>query len=239
MKFDLRKSFKKLRKRLKTACITAVLVTSWQAGQQARADLSPPPNYGDEVTLKFSGTISPSSTDVSHLFLIYETGASSWAYDNIIKLGDFTSGQTTPFSVSGKGYYRSEFYWFAAGLYGDISSGQYIEGINGVVLGINAQAGDSWNTHFQDHDENTVFNKLLNDNPSDIRYYTYSKHYAYGSYLEISESSVLFNFSNASNNGNMQIQSEIVPEPVSIILFGTGGMIVVALRRRDNKNQAG
>jgi hypothetical protein len=226
------KFLRKIRKGFRTACLAAALTTCWQLGREANAAINPLLNEGDEVTLRFSGTVSPTTNNISRLFLIYETGTSSWGHFNLINLGDFIAGQSSSFSVLGNGYYYPEFSWYVAGLYGDITGDKYIEGTNGVVLGIYAQVGDLWNSH-SEYDESWIFSQLLNDKPSGYQYYVnYSRHGDYESYLEVSESSVLFDFSNASNNGNMQFQSEIIPEPISIVLLGGGGMIVVAFRRQ-------
>jgi hypothetical protein len=170
------------------------------------------------------------------VFFIYGTGYSSLDYGPwTIKLGDFPAGRSTDFSVQGTAIYHESLFWYTAGLYGDISSGQYIEGVNGVTLGIgNVTEGDMWNWKFF-ISEQTVFTNLFNDTPQNIysNLWDESWHVQYLAGLDITDSSVLFNFSQASNNGQMQIKSEVVPEPVSIVLFGTGGMIIVYLRRRN------
>jgi hypothetical protein len=89
-----------------------------------------------------------------------------------------------------------------------------------------------WNTHCLYQDERTVFNELLNDDPFSISGIIYTRHGYDDCYLEVSATNDLFNFSQASNNGTIQIQSEIVPEPISIVLFGGGGLIIVAFRRQ-------
>jgi hypothetical protein len=230
------KFLRKIRKGFRTACLTATLTTCWQIGQVVKADISPLPNWGDEVTLNFSGSVSPSTKNLSHLFLIYGTSYSGVPYSLFtIKLGDFTAGLSTPFSVSGSALYDETLSWYTIGLYGDISSGQYIEGTNGVTLGItNVAEGDQWSWRFFTSEE-MVFTNLLNDTPQNIysNLWDESWHCQNGAGLNITDSSVLWNFSNASNNGQIEITSEIVPEPISIILFGGGGMIVVVFRRRN------
>lgn len=231
----MRKLLRRLRKGLKTACLTAALTTCWQIGQVAKADITPP-DWGDEVTIRISGTVSPAINDLTHVFFIYGTGYSSLGYGPwAVKLGDFPAGQSTDFSVQGTAIYQESLFWYTAGLYGDISSGLYIEGVNGVTLGINATEGDPWNWHFPLNEQET-FTQLLNDTPGSNFASVLdggSAHAEWMTGLEFNSSSILFNFSNASNNGLIQITSEVVPEPVSIVLFGTGGMIVVALRRRN------
>ena len=234
----MRGFYKRLRKNLQTACLAAALATSWQVGQAAKADVTPPPEWGDEVTVNFSGSISPAQNDLSHVFLLYGTGYSGLYYGPwAVKLGDyFPAGVETDFSVSGPATYQESIFWCTAGLYGDISSGVYQEGVNGVNLGNAASEGMYWDwCIYPDVNESDVFDYLLNDTPENMTSSLAESylHAEYMSDLEFTGSSFLFDFSQASQNGQMQIQSEIIPEPFSIVLFGTGGMIVVALRRRN------
>jgi hypothetical protein len=226
------KFLRKFRKKFKTACLTAALATCWQVGQAAKADT---PNWGDEITLQFSGTISPSTHKLSHLFLIYGTGYSGLTNGPwVVKLGDFPAGQSSSFSVQGPALYHESLFWAVAGLYGDVSGGQHIEG-NGVTLGVVGDEGDSWEWHSYWVSEEEMFGHLINDNSAQLASdgalisWPHLERYCG---LETSTTSDLFDFSQASNNGQMEMTSEIVPEPVSIILFGTGGLIVTALRRR-------
>jgi hypothetical protein len=234
----MRGFLKRLRKGLKTACITAALTTCWQIGQVAKADITLP-NPGDQVTIRFSGTVSPEVNDISHVYLIYGAGSSgSWSGFQAVSLGDFPVGHSSSFSVLGTVIYDNYWIWYAAGLYGDITSGEYIEGVNGVNLGIQAAEGQPWDWVFRISEE-TAFASLLNDTPEDIssEYWPDHEHRHEMTGLEFADSSVLFNFSNAVQNGQIEINVEVVPEPISFVLFGTGGMIAVALRRRRYLNQ--
>ena len=81
-----------------------------------------------------------------------------------------------------------------------------------------------------------MFDHLINDNETQLSNDAYDIRGAFNavtSYLETSQTIDLFNYSPASNNGQMSFQSTVVPEPISIVLFGTGGLIVVVLRRRN------
>jgi hypothetical protein len=230
----MRKFLKKLRKGLKTACLTVALTTCWNIGQTAKAD---PPNWGDEVTIRFSGTVSPNTDDLSHLFLLYGTGYSGVEYGFwAVKLGDFPAGQSNSFSVQGTANYHESLFWAVAGLYGDITSNQYTPGVNGVTLGTVAAEGDSWSYHSYWVSEEETFGHLINDDvaqlSSDAGLLSWP-HFEWYCGLETSVTADLFDFSQAGKNGQMSLQSVIVPEPVSIVLFGTGGMIVVALRHRN------
>jgi hypothetical protein len=228
------KFLRKFRKKFKTACLTAALVTCWQVGQAAKADT---PNWGDEVTVKISGSISLNTQNLSHLFLIYGTSYSGMP-DTIfsVNLGEFSAGKSTSFDVSVNVAYNDSFEWYTAGLYGDISSGQYIEGVNGVNLGTwSSREGHHWDWLWDaEISEQTVFNDILNGTPESTSSHFDSEYWntCFLGYPEYPGEGTLFNFSQASNNGQINFTFEVVPEPVSIILFGTGGLIVAALRRR-------
>ena len=224
----MRKILRRLRKGIKTACLTALLATCWQVGRTA-------PVSAATVTLQFSGTVSPAFNDLSHLFLIYGTGYSSWYTIDVVKLGDFSAGQSTSFMVFADVEDEPDFRWYTAGLYGDISDGQYVEGLNGVTLGIDGAEGHSWATYFPVPEE-TVFNLLLNDEsgypiprPSSWSGW----HEEWNENPEISGSSILFDFTTASNNGQISFESQIVPEPVTIVLLGAGGLFVLYRRRKE------
>lgn len=225
----MRRVLKRLRKGIRTACLAAALATCWNVGQPAEA-------LATTVTLEFSGTVSPTVNDLSHLFLIYATGYSSWFTVDVVKLGDFPAGQSTSFLVWADAEYDPGFRWYAAGLFGDISGGQYVEGLNGVTLAVDGTEGDSWDTYFSISEE-TLFAHLLSDQPGELRsrWYSWSGwHTAWDQDLAFTDSSILFDFSQASNNGQIYIESQIIPEPITILLFGTGGLIVVQFRRRED-----
>ena len=227
----MRRILRRLRKGIKTACLTALLATCWQAGQPAQVSAA-------TVTIQFSGTVSPAVNNISHLFLIYGIGYSSIDYAlSAVKLGDFPAGETTPFTVftTTNAYSIDNLWWYTAGLYGDISRGEYSEGINGVTLGIDALEGDPWSSYFSSS-EAIIFNHLLNDNPGNLPSFGESWNGWYFSIsdgLEITASSVLFDFSTASNNGQISFESQIVPEPVTIVLLGAGGPFVLYRRRNE------
>jgi hypothetical protein len=229
---------RKFRKKFKTACLTAALTTCWQVGQAAKADVSPLYNWGDEVTFKLTGTVSPSTRSLSHMFLIYGTGTSGGIYFPLgfINLGSFEANKDTSFSALEDTPYGDFMWWYTAGLYGDTSSGQYIEGTNGVTLGIWASEGDSWDSRVPVA-EATAFAYLLNDTPENLptwQDWNQGWHIDEPAYMVFNTSSDLFDFSQAAKNGQIEFKLEVVPEPISIVLFGTGGMIVVTLRRRRN-----
>ncbi len=225
----MRSFFKGLRKSLKAACLTATLATCWQLGQPAEVMAEP-------VQVQISGTVSP-GIQVTDLFFIYGTGYSSFIESySTVKLGDFASGQATPFLALDTVKSEREFFWFVAGLYGDISGGQYVEGLNGVTLGINASEGDSWASSIS-IDEEVLFGYLLNDESEKLPEYSgnwLGWHVDFDSYLKMSGTSTLFNFSNASSNGIITVSTEIVPEPLTMILFGAGGLYVLHRRRESH-----
>jgi len=220
----MRRFLRRLRKGLKTACLTAVLATCWQVGQPAQA-------LATTVPLNFSGTVSPTANSISNLFLIYGTGFSGVYQDfHAIKLGDFSAGQTTPFSVTGTATYDDEIYWAAAGLYGDTSGGQYTEGVNGVTLCVMAREGDPWSWKMSISEE-TMFQYLLNNDYENLA----QDHFRTGHinpYVHVPYD--LFDFSEASINGEIYVEAEIVPEPITIILLGAGGIVVLRRRRHQD-----
>jgi len=183
------------------------------------------------------------------LFFIYGTGYSSVETEKFyaVKLGDFPAGQTSSFSVLVTGtqgediwWYEGDNYfsWYIAGLYGDVSGGQYSEGINGVTLGTdNISEGDEW-VWINPLDEQSVFIHLFNDEPENIPPYSsfgsIGKYECWNCNLEISATTPLFNFSSASNNGEMHIETEVIPEPVTVLLVGAGGAYVLRRRRRED-----
>jgi hypothetical protein len=229
---NMRKFLKRLRKGIRTACLTTALATCWGVGQTAQVSAAP-------VEVRFSGTVSPVVNNVSHLFIIYSLGSSSIEDPlSAIQLGDFSAGQTTAFSVvttMDVGSYDN-LWWYVAGLYGNTTGGEYSEGVNGITLGIDASEGDSWSSYFSPS-EADIFTHLLNDNPGNLPSFNWSwdgwYFSGYSGGIEITGSSTLFDFSVASNNGQINFESEIVPEPITIVLLGTGGFFVLR-RRRDN-----
>jgi hypothetical protein len=86
-----------------------------------------------------------------------------------------------------------------------------------------------------------MFNNILSDDVDALT--TYSHPYQYkGScwqYEEFSypdknltDSATLWDFSQAVNNGQIQLEAEIVPEPVTMVLFSGGWVFMVASRRK-------
>lgn len=231
----MRKFLKQLQKGLRAACATAALATCWNVGQSvAQAGHE----WGDEVTVRISGTISPSITDLSHVFLIFCTGVSTWQSDyQAVNLGQFSAGRAEAFSVQVTAIYMEEFNWIIAGLYGDLSVGQYTEGTNGVALSANYDPAfwttDGW-YDFISPSESDVFEYLLSDNAQTVanNVTTYEYRYLTG-YLECSETRSLYNFSNPVYNGIVQIASTVVPEPATILWLGCGGVVVFVRKKRN------
>jgi len=234
----MRKFLKQLRKGLRTACVTAALATCWNVGQSvAHAGYT----SGEEVRLQFTGTVSPAENDLSHVFLIFCTGASSWQSDyQAVELGSFEVSHEGTFSFEADAIYQEyELYCVVAGLYGDLSSGQYVEGVNGVTLNAryNSQNPnyDSWN-NFVFCSESQLFDYLLNGDMTNLANGIWS-FYRFGSgAMEGTISGDLYDFSDPTLNGTYEINSEIIPEPITIMLLGSGGMFVLCRRR---KNESG
>jgi len=232
----MRKFLRRLKKGFKTACLTTALVTCWNIGHSTPVNAAL--NFGDPITMKFSGTVSPATNDISNLYLIlvYGSGSSSIGrHFSAVKLGDFTANQTTAFTVYDDTIYRYSLYWATAGLYGDTSGGQYNANINGVTIakpGIDP--GESWDSHMFTN-INTMFDYLLNDNEAQLAQY-HCKYFYYDDdydYTSSGETVPLYDFSTATANGEMFIQYEIVPEPTSLVLFAAGVYIFSRYRRRD------
>jgi hypothetical protein len=136
----------------------------------------------------------------------------------------------------------SDLHWFAAGLYGDTSNNQYDGNINGVTASIRADEGDSWSTFF-DVDESIIFDNILNDDVealteyiSPFQYKNSCWQYEEFSYPSktLTDQADLWNFSQAVNNGLIQFEAEIVPEPITLVLLGGGWIFVVASRRQKH-----
>lgn len=233
----MRKFLKQLRKGLRTACVTAALATCWNVGQSvAHAGYS----YGDDVTVQFSGTVSPTISDLSHVYLIYGSGSSGgYSAYNAVRLGDFLVSGPSSFSAYGDVVYDDYIIWFITGIYGETGDG-YTEGINGVALSASYNPSssywDSWDD-FVHIPEETMFNYLLNDDIASLSTDQYSRmdyHVSFGNLPTLIERE-LFNFSEISENGVVQVNFEIVPEPITVLLFGSGGVVV--LRRKRRKEQ--
>jgi hypothetical protein len=240
----MRKFLKQLRKGLRAACVTAALATCWNVGQSAQAAYNPDYNDGDRVTIQISGTISPAINDLSHVFLIFCTGASSWQSEfQAIELGNFAAGQDGIYSVQANVLYYANSYWIVAGLYGDLSSGQYIEGVNGVTLNARYNSQDiyhdydSWND-FVYRPELEMFGYLLDDDIQNLSVNVYSEYkYMNGGidWLDFTGSADLYDFSDPAHNGTVEINCIVIPEPMTILLLGSGGIVV--LRRKRRKEQ--
>lgn len=227
----MRSFLKQLRKGFKTACLTAALATCWQVGQTAEVMATP-------IEIQISGAVAPVTNDLSHLYFIYGTGYSSlFGPLDAVLLGDFTAGQTTPFSVTTTINDNETLWWYTASVYGDVSGGTYSEGTNGVTLGINASEGDPWSSYSYSYDEADFFDDILNDIPENLPEYSSiwngwnGEQYSAG--VEIADSSILYDFSTASSNGTITISTEIVPEPTTIVLLGTGGFFTLRRRKKD------
>ena len=225
----MRKFLKQLRKGLRAACVTAALATCWNVGQSvAHAGY----DIGDPVTIQFSGSISPVENNLSHVFLIYCTGTSSWrSAMNLVEIGDFMAGQTGIFSVTGQAVYNYELYCLVAGVYGDISGGEYIEGVNGVTF---SESG-SWIWSSVGVTEETMFDYLVNDNEAALMGLAHDQYYSYEYFWQLEQTRTcdLYDFSGPVANGSAQITTTIVPEPITILLFGSGGAIVLCRKRKS------
>ncbi len=228
----MRKFLKRIRKGFKTACLSAVLATCWQAGQVAQADM---------VTVQISGTVSPTVSNISHLYLLYGTGSSDMYIKARINIGDCSAGQNLAFQeeVTFEHWsWESNTCFGAIGLYGDIGE-EYTPGINGVTLGLEtAEQGDLFDSHCygdyegNSYDEEDVFNILLDNDLQQMEHiYISPMLIIYAEDLHVSGTLYLYNFSGASANGQIDVHAAI-PEPVSLVLFGTGLTIFVAGRRR-------
>lgn len=238
----MRRLIKKFRKSLKTMCLSAAMVTCWGIGQSTQASLIPPIpiSNNDEVMVRFSGTVTPTTHNLTKLYLIYGTGLSSWIWGPWrLLLGNFPAGVTTPYSVTGPaGTSDDVYFWMVVGLYGDVSSGQYDMGnTNGVTVSLDSSGeGKSWSYLFGLPDEETVFDNLINQDTETLLAWGNQVNKfqdAISTDMVFTDSSVLYNFSLASPNGTIEIQSQIVPEPMSIVFIGIGGILV--WRRSDNE----
>lgn len=246
----MRRILKQLRKGIRAACVTAAVATCWNVGEPvAHAN----PGWGDQVTIQVSGTVKPAEKDLSHVFLIFCTGASSWQSDyQAVHLGDFDAGQSGAFSIQANAKYDPVSYWIIAGLYGDISGGQYVEGTNGVTLNAMYDSGDVWSDDWADffkriyqpdigdavlsRSQSDMFTYLLNGDIAKLTeevYWDY-KYMTNSSDLEFTMTAALYNFSVPTQNGTVEITSTVIPEPTTVLLLGAGGVVALVLKRRRN-----
>jgi hypothetical protein len=225
----MRRFFKRLRRGLKTACLAAALTTCWGIGQTAQAELQ----YGDEITMHFTGTVSPDTNDLYQVYLLYGTGSSDVYYGYwALKLGDFTVGGDNSFSVYGTANYHDSLFWAVAGLYGDLGGGVYEEGTNGVTLGTQVWEGLPWDEYWVP--EADMFTYLLTDDEPQLCSNADNIGGLHWDSLETSSTYDLFDFSTASNNGQIYLESVIVPEPITVVMLGSGWLLVVASRRQKH-----
>jgi len=112
-----------------------------------------------------------------------------------------------------------------------------------VTLGIDGSEGNLWSSYFS-LSQADIFNYLINDNsdilvsdssyPNNFLWDWNGWHWnGYESGLEITDSSILFDFSQASDNGTIDLTTQNIPEPVTIILLGTGGVFVLWRKRGE------
>lgn len=232
----MKRLIRRLRHKMKAACVVAAVVTCWNVGQPANADYSP----GETVNVHFSGSIAPTVNDLKHVYLIYGTGYSGLESDlSALFLGDFVAGNTTPFNAYGVAEYNQATHWGILGLYGDISGGIYDGEINGVTVALDWSAeGRGWsNAFYQSNEaEESLFNYLYTKDTATLLSYLDDKYEFmcsdYEGYLEFSNTVSLYDFSEASNNGSVALNSEIVPEPITVLLVGAGSLMVLRRKRK-------
>jgi len=82
-----------------------------------------------------------------------------------------------------------------------------------------------------------MFNYLLNNDVSNLSIEQYDSDlygYDYADFDSINVERDLYSFSEISENGRVNISFEIVPEPMTVLLFGSGGLVVLRRRRKES-----
>lgn len=228
---------------VKTLCLGVALVTAWGVGQAEGATA-----LGDEYT--FSGSIEPSVSDLSNLYILYGTGFSaSLTFFDTISLGSVSAGNTLPFSEKAYVEYGNDNGLIVIGTYGDTSGG-FNDSVNGVTIAMDSFYGqgvppnyqlpayDNW-TDFFSTDESDVFGYLTSGDSEGLEtfygnelYTSYDQLFVY-SETPVTENRILLNFSDVTDGGGATITT-VVPEPSTMMLTALGLLALFGRRARES-----
>ncbi len=218
-----------LNKNLKAACAATAVATCWGVGQQAQALVVIEP-------MGISGTISPTTKGLTHVYLFYASNASGFMQN--FALPDAPAGVTTSYFVNAALTGSPETYTIM-GVYDKTA------GLISISLGgINA-IGNSFDATFDspgfDFTEATIASALISGNlgqgndagsPAQLAQTLSFNQNGYGTFNvttpKTGEVSTLISFSDGALDGSA---FAAVPEPGAAGLVGLGGLVLLFRRR--------
>jgi hypothetical protein len=202
-------------KTLKTACLSAGLVTAWGASNDARAIVIVEPTQHE-----VSGSVTP-TYDLTNVYMIYGVNSSGYSNFRMEKIADSISANSPySFSFLSTGYdYDYQNYTLLA-----------LYGTNAVTVGVNPWTeppfGLSWDDYFGEtpYTEDVVAGSLVAGDSGLIDFVQWA-----GSWklcAGFGETLPLVNFSQGSDGGTAVASVREVPEPTTLSLLVISGLAV-------------
>ena len=251
---------KSIRIFIKNVCIATSFILCFSLGQTAYGSFSEFILTNEDFEFQISGTVSPATDNITHLYFVYGTGESSLEdMQNIVFLGEFSGGETQPFYItrqfSNNGevtYHKDDsIWWYVAGVYGQTNNGVYDDNINGVTLAMdNLEEGKTWfesvnGPLFDDGedystDEAVVYNKLVSHDLEVLGKYESSAPQWFKSVdsgWAINNVTIdLYSYSVAAEKSStMTITTVVIPEPLTIFLLVAGSVCITCRPRNKIK----